>query len=373
METSAQIEQQSQPPSSAMEEWESKVERQNVRLFRTRVAVVISAVAIIAWSVVFCVYGVNYVKSSLGSVEDGLRHVQKLCLGANNVIDNYLERQQALINETKLDIAEINGICAIEPLCQKIDPPTDCDFSNIPVDLRDPFQVFFEAIFQETAFVMEDINSFKDDLDDLYDELDKVLNSENAVEWAYWVAFSFIVCLLCLCYVIIAAVYLAHLGRDGKVFRFFRMHVLGPLFIFLVFLAFLFALVFIVGAVASSDWCLDGPDDKVSLLLDTYQDKVDSIIYLFAKYYVNSCNTEIAPIKVVSQNAFILELLEKMSDFVFQLQSFDENVWQQQCGNDSSILSSTLTLMIGQLCVLGQTLEDVNRYFWCRNWSPVYE
>ena len=137
-------------------------------------------------------------------------------------------------------------------------------------------------------------------------------------------------------------------------------------------LTLVFSIVFVAGAVATADWCHNGPDAKVSYLLNEYQDNVDSVIYQFARYYVNTCDSELAPIRIVTQSELSLNITTQVSGLLSQINTFDEAVWREECGDSLTGLRVILEGLVGGLCVLGQTVEDLNRYFWCRNWNPVY-
>ena len=193
------------------------------------------------------------------------------------------------------------------------------------------------------------------------------------MEWAFWAALAFALALGVLNLITIFGVMLLMRGRGtGKVFRFMRLRLLFPLIIIFALLTLVVSIVFVAGAVATADWCHNGPDAKVSYLLDEYQDNVDSVIYQFARYYVNTCDSELAPIRIVTQSQLSLNITTQVSGLLSQINTFDEAVWREACGDSLTGLQVILEGLVGGLCVLGQTVEDLNRYFWCRNWNPVY-
>ena len=354
-------------------DWQTMCKQQEIRLFRTRIFLILAALFVVASCAVFVYYGLDYIRDSFVAVDDGLRHVQRLCQGGVTVFDNLDERQQELLDSIQTDRALVNGICAAQPLCESLEPPKDCDFTPIPAALRAAFGDVFRSIYQTATFVFEDIESFRADLLDLSDRIETYLTVENEMEWAFWAALAFALALGVLDLITIFGVVLLMRGPGtGKVFRFMRLRLLFPLIIIFALLTLVFSIVCVAGAVATADWCHNGPDAKVSYLLDEYQDNVDSVIYQFARYYVNTCDSELAPIRIVTQSQLSLNITTQVSGLLSQINTFDEAVWREACGDSLTGLQVILEGLVGGLCVLGQTVEDLNRYFWCRNWNPVY-
>eukprot|EP00522_Entomoneis_paludosa_P012157 CAMPEP_0172446716 /NCGR_PEP_ID=MMETSP1065-20121228/6260_1 /TAXON_ID=265537 /ORGANISM="Amphiprora paludosa, Strain CCMP125" /LENGTH=710 /DNA_ID=CAMNT_0013197905 /DNA_START=4 /DNA_END=2136 /DNA_ORIENTATION=+ len=358
----------------AIKEWKDACQKQEKRLFRTRIAIVISLLGVIVSCILFCIYGTKYVKQSLVDAGDGLRHIQKLARGGVIVIDNFIAREQALSDHVSSQAANINTICKVQQLCQSIDPPQDCDFTPIPELLRTNLQGFFEKIFESKEYIFDQITSFQSDLQDLDDDIEEFVSAGVDLEWAFWIAFSFSAALSALCLVMIFGIYRAHQGKGGRAFNFIRRNIVFPLFIIFVIIALVFAIVFVIAAVGTSDWCINGPDDKVGYILEEQKDTIDSVIYKFANYYVNSCRSDLAPIRIVQESSKLESILKTANDLVSVIEDFDPFRWEQECGSDNvSGLRVIVDLITGSMCLLFVTLEEVNRFFWCRQWNPIYQ
>jgi hypothetical protein len=149
--------------------WAAFCQRQEKRLFRTRIVAAFSTVCVIVSCILFCVYGTKYVDHSITDIRAGLTHVKKLCGGGIIVIDNFIVRAQEVKTTTEQDFSSVNGICPVQSICQNVDPPQNCDFSPIPIVLRNQFEEFFNLFFQGSAYLYEEISSLKIDLQELID------------------------------------------------------------------------------------------------------------------------------------------------------------------------------------------------------------
>jgi hypothetical protein len=284
-------------------DWSERCRKQEIRLFRTRIAVVISTLFIIVNCILFCVYGTKYISDSFEELGNGLRRIKRLCEIVIRVIDIFIaqateteERNQEAFNNFN-----VNGLChkVREKLCERIDSDLgNCNFTDTPF-LSGGLEKVIQFVYEAKNYVFTELPKMKEDIQDITSNIDDLLDNEQPLEWAFWVSFGFTIALSRQCFVILWGVYLAHKGQEGSpLFRFYRRHVVFPLFIFLVLCAFAFACAFIITAVGASDWCFGSPSPKVTYLLNKQQDSMDSIIYKFAKYYVNTCDSSLAPIQL---------------------------------------------------------------------------
>ena len=367
---------------------QEKRDREQIqRLFRTRIAFVCATIGIIVSCFLFCVYGTNYVNRTLVTVQDGLHHVQKLCRGAISLIDNYMERQEVLVNMTRIEINTLNGIIcpkAFTSLCTSLDPIENCDFDQMPdivLGLRQGFQSFFQALYQRTSsYILDELSKVRADLQDLVDTLDEYVHAEAQLEWAFWISFGFTVAICVLCGLNIFCIAVSHYQeqqRQGRTvfwttLKCVQRRFLYPIFLVFVMIALVFCLVFVIAAVAASDFCIHSPDGKVTAVLDNNKDQLSSIIYQFATFYVNQCDASLSPLRFVQQSNSTLGILEVVGTFLNTLNSIDETEWNEQCGTDISVIQIAVRTVERSLCLLSLTLEDINRFMWCRVWSPTY-
>ena len=245
--------------------------QQKRRMFRTRVAFFIATVCTIYSCLLFCAYGTKYMDRTFHTVRDGLEHIQDLCQGAIVVIDNLLIREEAVSNTTRAEIRTFNGICpkASTALCDTSELFDTCDFDQLPIDdLRDSVEQVFSEIFEETAYLFQEIRKVRQDLQAISDDLESFLSGENQLEWAFWVSFGFTVAVSALCLFNIWLLLMAHIRRVGPVLSFLRAKILFPLWILFTVLALAFGVAFVLAAVGASDWCINSPDPKVSYILE---------------------------------------------------------------------------------------------------------
>ena len=87
---------------------------------------------------------------------------------------------------------------------------------------------------------------------------------------------------------------------------------------------------------------------------------------------MNSCNETKTPLRLSQQSTSTLKVLEDVGTFFNTIKGINETQWNEECGTDVSILLNVVRTIEGQLCVLIATLEDINRFMWCRVWTPTY-
>uniref|UniRef100_A0A7S2Y970 Uncharacterized protein n=1 Tax=Entomoneis paludosa TaxID=265537 RepID=A0A7S2Y970_9STRA len=359
---------------SKQQEYREFCRRQDTRLKRTRIAVVVSAFLIIVNCILFCIYGNRYLAKSLGEVEVGLKKIRDLCFYGIKLIDLFVFRQTQVSSTNQGAMRTLDGICPLvrESLCESIEPTvSNCTFQDIPI-VAESLEKLIGLIDNSKSYLFDELFKLRSDLQTLYDDVDQMLDNSFQLEWSYWVSFAFTLALGTQCVVIIWAVHMAHMGRGGKLFRFYRRNVVFPIFVFFVVMAFIFACCFIIAAVGASDWCINSPDPKVSFLLEKNQDYLDSVVFQYAMYYVNGCATELAPFLFSEQLNLLVNVLEGMGKFADTLRNVDPVEWNEACGTDVSLLAAVADGLERTSCLYGETLEDINELFWCRNWSPIY-
>ncbi|KAL7576637.1 hypothetical protein ACA910_005574 [Epithemia clementina (nom. ined.)] len=350
---------------------------QERRMFRTRVAFSLATICTFVSAVLFLINGTYYVNQSFDAVKTGLQYAQDLCQGGIQLIDDFMMREEEVTNITKAQLNAFNTICpkAFESVCTNLDPIENCDFSQLPVSdlLRESFRELFQALYQKIDFIFEDVLDMRQDLVDLSETFDRYLNGEFQLEWAYWVSFAFTLALGVLCIFHIGMIVLMHLKASvGQFLDLIRRRVLFPVWIFFVLMASAFAIAFVIAAIGASDFCINSPDPKVTVILSKNQDRLDSLVYSLAKYYVNGCDPDLYPEQFERQTNSTIDILKQANSFLELLDTIDEETWLEQCGTDVSLLLTLIETLERSFCLLSLTLEDVKRFFWCRHWSPAY-
>jgi len=90
--------------------WESICDQQTRRLHRTRIALAVCFLGIIAFCIVFCYNGNKYVNNAMKDVRNGLLEVQDRCVQAITLIVVFLERQ-AIVPNITLEAFQNGTVC----------------------------------------------------------------------------------------------------------------------------------------------------------------------------------------------------------------------------------------------------------------------
>ena len=377
---------QTPTPHEATIEWRRVCRSQERRKKRVCIVLGIACLCICVSAVLFCYHGTVYVHDTLDSVASGLQKIQTLCRGATTLIETYQVRQTNTTLQLQDMLTNLNGLCpkVRQELCQSLEPePTNCNFTDLPPVIATSLPRVFELVYQSQTYINDQLDNVQNDLQDLIQDIDTVLESNTSLDWLFWIAFAFMIALSLCCLVLVLGLVQSHVYGHSLHWlqQWFRHQVVVPLFCVLAGIAFVFALAFIIAAVAASDWCINSPDAKVTYLLDqvfqpntptTNNNPLDSIIYTFAKFYVNSCQDEYSPIQPSQQSSRLQTGLHAVADFADTMGSLTVEEWSAVCGQDLTVLQTFSELIQQVLCLLTLTMEDVNRFFWCRYWSPIY-
>lgn len=354
-----------------LKEYDQFCAKQDKRIFRTRITLAVVCCLIIANCIIFCVQGEKYLRRTFNSVEDSFLYLLGLLDTTIAVIDAYAIRQTLFTETTVANFNDINGMCpnVRTEICEAIGE--GCDWTGIPLgDILEPIATI---VYGAQAYVFDEVSNFRKDLVEMRDSMDQFLQSSANLEWAFWLSFAFSLALGVNVVVILWGIHVAHRGQGGRLFRFYRRHVVFPIFIFFVLLSFVFSVLFVLANVGTSDWCVDSPDSKVGLIIDGLLSKDESNAVLnLAKYYVNGCSDELSPGTLPSQIEELLALLQDLGSVLnYASGPTFEGSWSDSCGTSSNLLIQFANLIGDGTCLLTQTLEDLQRIFWCRNWSPI--
>ena len=298
-------------------------QRQERRFWRTRQVLVLSCVGVVVSGILFCVYGDKYVRQSLDTVKEGLLGIQDLCLGGVTLIDNFVNRSQAVVDRNEAFFPQINGVCpeVRQELCTSIVNDTDfvpirnCTVHDIPF-VNESLAKVLEIVYETREYIFDEVNEWRDDFINLYDDIETFLNGESMLEWAFWLSFSFtIVLLVCGAWMLGGMYYNSTRRREnnqnGRRREYVLRHrILFPLFCSLVVFAFAFSVAFVIAAIAASDWCINSPNPKTTYILDSNLEKLGSLVYQWAKYYVNQCDDSLFPIQLNNRTDQLLAILD---------------------------------------------------------------
>ena len=200
--------------------------------------------------------------------------------------------------------------------------------------------------------------------------------------WAFIVASSLAGLLLILCLFISYGIIEAWCGCSknrkcvSKVFAILRNWLLLPIFILLVIISWLFSMVFIIGSTASADMCVDSPDERLERALVKYgdfssSDVTESIILAFLLFYIRGCPLGQVPQEFISEFDVVVATFLTAADFVDNV--IENGVLAEACPTAATALAGASTDMFQDtLCDLAEALVEVQNFFSCENWRPLY-
>lgn len=145
-------------------------------------------------------------------------------------------------------------------------------------------------------------------------------------------------------------------------------------------------MIFVIGSTAASDMCVDSPDGRIKALLIEYGDFVDSngdgdvdinedsLILLFFLFYINGCPAGGSPRGFIEQITEVLTVLDTAIDLVNNVVAGTDASVAEICGADPKefVASAATNAFEEALCDLGEALVNVQKFFSCENWRPLY-
>jgi len=205
------------------------------------------------------------------------------------------------------------------------------------------------------------------------------------------VASIFAMMLMILCIVISYGVveawcgFTKNLGRcQGCVLKLFaclRHWILLPIFILLVVMTLIFSMVFIIGSTATADVCEDTPDKRIEGVLLKYGDLDNAgIIAQFLLFYIQGCPEGASPGNFVVKITDVLDVLGNTIAFAqavlndTAIPDDTATAIPDICGIDpvTFFASPAVDAFGDTLCDLGTALVDLQLFFSCNNWRPLY-
>lgn len=338
------------------------------RLKNSRIAVLFCGTMIIVCIFIVVFRGLGELQDARDDVVLGLQQSKGLAEDAIYLIDNVTMLQEQSSAAVENITSDTESLC---PEFQEACVTTECDNETAAIveQMRDFFEETNSFVYNETQGVREDLVELVNDFEDYEqtaDEFDIVLK----VAIAFNVLLG-VVTLVIMLDVVLVWTKTSSLNCWLKTFRCIRHWLFVPVFILLVFLCWIFSMVFVLGSIATADVCLETPDDTIVAVLEENKDKFSSLIFNFAVYNVGGCEGE-GPLGFRNALERIYSAGRSAFAFAAAVETADSVILEQICGDDAEAVA--LAAMAAQriLCVLGSAMHDVQDYFACRNWRPVY-
>jgi len=345
------------------------------RLRNARIVVLLCGLGIVLSVIVASSVGVPSFVDALSAGHSSLQQGESLALNGANLIDTFLIRLNSTTEGVQQLASNTTNATSICPLLVQeycLDDATGqtrdgCNLAEIEGNLTLILSTLGGNLVQR-------LNKIGIDLENVASELQRIDN--KAYDWAFAVAYVFSVVEALLAIVVCYGIILVWKGEIKQVRfhcmrRCMRSWLLVPSFAVFTFLSFLFTLVFVIGSIAASDFCVDSPDPRVTLVIQESQQFFSSdFIYGLSLFYVNGCPTgDVPPLLEVLSDSITL-LAETVVNLSLALDKLDSDEYQQFCDADTSVLVYSAE---AAACLLAATMAEIETYFSCANWRPLYE
>ena len=372
-----------------LREWKKEVRLRERRLRNIRIMAFLAGCGIIICVVIMLLQGIRSLENSLDESRNGLREGQRLAQDAIELIDDYMAAQNETLDAAESFVEDANGICPLlrEELCTNLRNSTSsssssvtvnqtCNFTGIPEEFVQVIEPVLVAV-KNTVYV--ELMDMQEDLQEIYDILSDADETAGTFQWAFAVAGGFAGLLGVFDLFMMSGIILAWRSKSsggegcvGCTRRCLRGFLLIPVFVLCVVFCWVFSMVFVIGSTATADFCYVTPDPRVTALLEELEDEFSgSVVYDFALFYTSACSPEKVPLDMNNKIGQILAVFADLASFLTSL-STSSAEFQGVCGTEPSAIDATARILGLQLCVLANALFDVQDFFSCRNWYPLY-
>ena len=342
------------PLDEAVAAYESQVKRVDRQILWTRIIVIISGIAVIGASIFFINEGMNKLGKTLDAAIDGTEQIKGLTENAIVIIDAF---QEGGANRTDA-IAELNltvstsGWCPvkrkelIEACIEEIVIEnftiagfnvTNCTITGLP--FQEELKTLLEFLNSTATNVRKEIDAIKSDLYEVQDMIDWLIPKARSFSWTLYVSSAFAILVDIVVLIILYSVYLAWRQKLNKPFVCVRSWLIIPFAHFLVFMMWLFAIIFCFSAVLSADFCYDGPDSRLLLVLDHFEDSFSSQTFALITYYLTGCVGPPVGLLQTDTASSVGRVIDVVHNLTFAISGIDQSAYNETCGVDISPLT----------------------------------
>jgi hypothetical protein len=367
---------------SELQDWKVEVRKVEGRLRNARIVVVVSGLCSLVFIAFFYFQGIHHLQQSFINSRATVQEAVRLADDAVALIDNYSKLQsRVLVNATEFAV-EINNICPlVKPeICSNFSNTSDifatsaelaCDITDIPNG-----SILVSFIEVGKRFLFDKLDDIQGDLEELSSIFKSADENIARFSWAYYVAAGCAGLLAVLVVFMMKGVLIAWKGKTtggcARAFRrLLRSYFLVPAFLFVTFMSWVFSMIFVLGSVTASDMCVESPDPRMTSLLKQFEHRFNTVVYEFATYYVAGCPSASVPLDFEKHIAILLGYLAQVSA-VSEAIKEDPSDFLDVCGGDPNTIDRLAFTMQNQVCLLTGSLYDIQEYFACDNWHPLY-
>jgi hypothetical protein len=239
------------------------------RIMSTRITVIVGCLIVITASTLFYIQGADQVSQLGDTSRANLEMIQEKSQQGIDLIQEFLSATEKSNATAILDKA--NTFCpSIRPrICNDMETQTGCNWSGIPYGAS--IRNWGHALVHLRDDVSNQMRAFQSDLHSSVHEVDQWLRAIDHLQRTLSWSTGFVFFLDVLCLYILVGVLMAwcKIRRLSKMFLWIRSFCLIPVFVAAVLFSWMFAMVFVVGSLTTSDFCFEGPDEKVIALMGT--------------------------------------------------------------------------------------------------------
>jgi hypothetical protein len=353
------------------------------RMLRLRMTALLAGMGIFICCVLAVIKGLEHLRDSVDNSGAGFMQGNRLALEGADLLARYEREQTNLVRDLRDVVPRINTFCpnVRDTIC---DVDTEgrlrdaCNFTDIPLaDLLQSLnlpEIDVSVVVDELAGIREDLMDLAADLDDYETKVDEI-------EWPFDVAKVFCIGVAILDVLLMICVVQAWrrdaamqrgkaIGPPRKIWRILKSWGLLPMFLLFVVLCWIFSMAFTMGSITMADMCYQNPDSRILAFVDSTEE--DTLVYNFAKYYIDRCAPDRAPFLFDEIADKVLGVLDTMTSFLNQVQDSADEV-EEICGPGPNTIIVAAEVVRRQLCLIVGTIYATQFYFSCDNWYPLYE
>eukprot|EP00980_Cylindrotheca_fusiformis_P023332 scaffold10382_cov103-Cylindrotheca_fusiformis.AAC.1 len=334
------------------------------RIIFARMTVILGCLIVLITSTLFFAMGAEQITTLRQSSRDDLEQIQVKVHQGIELTDDFLKVVEASSSAVILD--QVNTFCPlIRPtICETIGTLNGCNWNDIPHGTS--LQNWIRSLNHMETDLARQLESFQSDLyagiqqiDEWIDILDRL---QKTLNWSK----GFVVFLNVLCVYVLAGAIMAWCkirAMSNKIWA-QPSSLVVPIFVVAIVASWLFAMVFVMGSMATSDFCFDGPDEKIIALVEKNQSSLSPVLLSLIRQVTTRCS-----------NSFVTDI------FLDEIDQLQESVKAARvlqlepdlCGPSAlDTLTEASTMAQQELCSGAASLQDTRVAFACSHWSSMY-
>jgi len=345
--------------------------RKDRRIFRMRIAVIISAVAVVVLCILMIVYGVDHLYDALNKARAGIREARDLSLQGSAIVKNFVDAYDATMGEA-------NNL-QLEQTCPRLHEVV-CGGAGSNNCLGIADQVG-GLLHNSSRVLLEQNNLVRDELQTAARLLNQIDQQASEFNWAFWVAAAAAACLALLNLVIVVKVVAMMRNKPlpcGKLAP--KTSKTGitvgvSLYILLLIIMWAFLTTFLIGTTISGDVCYNSPDQRMKSVIRYYRKDglwLESFLLDFMVDYMSSSCPANGPDQTMLASVEVF--VDGLTGIDSSLKLVEDNSYlgSVACNVEAQTIVNATGQVRRRLCDLSAALFDVAAFFNCSKWNRLY-